>query len=273
MCEKHTSHAKPIETRVNKQDGTQIMQTQTWLSWMMWLRPKIRANIAPPDGSAGNGVLEMVRNAENGSSFFFLAFAPKTLCRSVLQMKHQQLEILRHWFGHPDPVMTVLKQLFPRTFPRFKKKTQNKNPQTILEARRRTREKHWNSWCILYLEHIAPSLLSDVPFNSTTFFFSEEDSGGLRRFVYKRMTLVYKKITLTFFLIFTFHPGLHTNMINYPPKRFSSPRDKIFKTVTTLLSADKTLEPPRCHITHIHPSSIPASSGSRGSCWCLSQLS
>lgn len=95
---------------------------------MMWLRPKIRANIAAPDGSAANGVLEMVRNAENGSSFFFLALAPKTLCRSVLQMKHQQLEILRHWFGHHDPVMTVLKQVFPRTFPRFKKNKTKQKP-------------------------------------------------------------------------------------------------------------------------------------------------
>lgn len=72
-AKKHTSHAEPIETRVNKQDGTQILQTQTWLSWMMWLRPKIKANIGAPDGSAVNGVLEMVRNAENCYPLFFLA--------------------------------------------------------------------------------------------------------------------------------------------------------------------------------------------------------
>lgn len=48
---------------------------------MMWLHPKIRANIATPDGSAANGVLEMVRNAENGSSFFSVPCSKKSVLR------------------------------------------------------------------------------------------------------------------------------------------------------------------------------------------------
>lgn len=43
-----------------------------------------------------------------------------------------------------------------------------------------------------------------------------------------------EEIWPTFFLIFTFHPGLHTKLIIYPPKPFSSPKDKILMSVTML---------------------------------------
>lgn len=189
---KHTSHAKPIYTRVNKQNCTQILQTQMQLSWMMWLDPKIRANIAAPDWSATNGVLEMVRKRRTWNGFLFFHLLPEnsslptTFCRWSVSSNQDFSDVglnkKMRWLAPCNEHFGAA--FFSAPFPRilnnedyFEHREEDTDGQLRVNTAGSLRKTFWILQMFHYHEPIATYLLNH--FNSTSVFDSKKIWGGI----------------------------------------------------------------------------------------------